>query len=129
MLYLDDVSLPGHGDISGVFWSQDREILAVTSVRAGGRTSGPCVLSGRRAFSSAHSSLPARNTVEKFRRRKPQDTCEQHELCDGHGALAGFDPDNRIPMNSHQIGELLLREVCVAPSGQDDGCHCPIAAV
>jgi hypothetical protein len=32
MLYLDDVSLPGHGDITGVFWSQDSRILAVTSV-------------------------------------------------------------------------------------------------
>jgi hypothetical protein len=32
MLYLDDVSLPGHGDISGVFWRQDHQILAVASV-------------------------------------------------------------------------------------------------
>jgi hypothetical protein len=32
MLYLDDVSLPGHGNVSGAFWSQDRRILAVTSI-------------------------------------------------------------------------------------------------
>lgn len=32
MLYLDDASLPGHGDITGVFWSPDRRVLAVTSV-------------------------------------------------------------------------------------------------
>lgn len=32
MLYLDDVSLPGHGDISGAFWTPDRRTLAVTSV-------------------------------------------------------------------------------------------------
>jgi hypothetical protein len=32
MLYLDDVSLPGHGEISGVFRSRDHQILAVASV-------------------------------------------------------------------------------------------------
>jgi hypothetical protein len=31
MLYFDDVSLPGHGNITGAFWSPDRRILAVTS--------------------------------------------------------------------------------------------------
>lgn len=31
MLYFDDVFLPGHGDITGAFWSPDRRILAVTS--------------------------------------------------------------------------------------------------
>jgi len=32
MHFLDDVSLPGHGKISGAFWSPDRRILAVASV-------------------------------------------------------------------------------------------------
>lgn len=31
MIFLDDVSLPGHGKISSACWSQDRRILAVTS--------------------------------------------------------------------------------------------------
>jgi len=32
MHYLDDVSLPGVGDVTGVYWSPDREFLAVASV-------------------------------------------------------------------------------------------------
>jgi hypothetical protein len=31
MLYIDDVSFPGHGNVTGAFWSRDRRILAVAS--------------------------------------------------------------------------------------------------
>jgi hypothetical protein len=77
----------------------------------------------------AVAALPARNSIEEFRRRNLQDACEQHEFRDCHRALTGLDPDNRVPVHSHVNRELLLREVRVSPGRQDDCRYRSVAAL